>query len=164
MENLSLYIVVFGITLLLFFGVPIIKVKKIKLNDFSDDFVRKIRRERPDIDMKCALLEGLKNVKADIDELYAHKEFYDYVVNLLRVQPVVKPCISLMLESFKDLSSLIKKPKRWWMLQYSKAGNDRKKAMMAILDAHYANFNNFKSLVDELRCLRINYESNYIDD
>lgn len=164
MENLSLYIAIFCATIVFFtfVGFPFFEFKKIKIDykDFDSQIIVNLRRKRPDIDMKFALFGGLENVKADIDDLYGHREFYDYIIGLLKIQFEVKTCLDLTVESFKYLSGLMKKPKRWWMSQYYKAGRSRKAALKKILDSHYANFNNFKTLVDELKKIRIDYETN----
>lgn len=150
------------VMLFTFVGIPYFKVKKIKISysDPDNPMVKELRHKRPDIDMKFALYGGLGNVKADIDELYSHRKFYDYIINLLRIQAEAKMCINLTLDSFRNLSGLMKKSKRWWLLQYYKAGKNRKATLEKLLDGHYDNFNNFKILVDELKRIRVDYENN----
>lgn len=161
MDLTKIGIIIFGLFMVwTFCGMPIITAHKVKINftDPDNPLAKKLRAKRIDLDLKFNIFHGLNGVKASLDELVTHKNFYDYVINHLRITDASKLVISESLHSFREVSNYMKKGRSFYEWKFFTNGNDKLKTLHALLDKHIKWFNELYELETELKKIRINYE------
>lgn len=161
MDSTEIGIIVFGLFMVwTFCGMPFFTFHKVKINftDPDNPLAKKLRAKRIDLELKFNIFHGLNGVKASLNELVSHRNFYDYVIKRLKITDASKLVISESIRSFKEVSKYMKKGRSFYEWKFFVNGNDKSKTLHALLDRHTKWFNELYELESELKKIRIDYE------
>jgi hypothetical protein len=164
---LTSFLMVFtGIFLIFRFGIPYVSIRKIKVDLSDQDSLKmqELRKKHPELDIKCAIFNGLTSVKDTMIDIVENRDLYDKILFYTKTGELSKIIFSRSIQSFKDISKYFKKSHFWWKRKYAQCGYDRKKTIEKQMEKHIDNFNNLYELESFLKKIKVEIENRRKND